>query len=138
MCPSYLTSARNAREDVLTTALGLASVLNFYSSSAGSVPANVGATPSSLNVLLASLPMSSAAAAAASGGVLTANAFTTDTSADATGTVTYARWSTSTGLAVIQFTAGSSVGNEIVFNSAAISSGAAVSVTSLTITEGNP
>lgn len=138
MCPSYISSLRSARMDDLTTYAGLAAVLNFYSSSAGSVPANVGATPSSLNVLLASLPLSSALAPAASSGVLTANAFTADTSADATGTVSYARLATSTGLATIQFTAGSSVGNEIVFNSASISSGATVSMTSLTITEGNP
>ncbi len=137
--PSYASSLRSAREDQITTLLGTVPVMKFYSSSAGSVPASVGATPSSLNVLLAQVPITSSNAfAAASSGVLTANAFTTESAADGSGTATYARFCTSTGLALIQFTAGSSVGNELVLNSAIISSGAAVAITSLTITEGNP
>lgn len=136
--PSYISSARSTRMDTLTTALGTVAVLKLYSSSAGSIPASVGATPSSLNVLLAQVAITSSNAfPAASSGVMTANAFTTESAADGSGTATYARFATSTGLAVIQFTAGSSVGNEIVLNSAVISSGAAVSVTSLTMTEGN-
>lgn len=137
--PSYISSLRSAREDQITTALGTVPVMKFYSSSAGSVPANVGATASSLNVLLAQVPITSSNAfAAASSGVLTANAFTTESAADGSGTATYARFCTSSGLAIQQFTAGSSVGNELVLNSATISSGAAVAITSLTITEGNP
>lgn len=136
---SYLSTLRSARMDQITTAIGTVGVFKFYSSSAGSVPANVGAVPSSLNVLLCQLSITSSNfAAAASSGVLTANAFTTESAADGTGTVTYGRMCTSTGLAVFQTTAGSSVGNEMVFNSASISSGSAVSITSLTITEGNP
>ncbi len=136
--PSYISSYRNIRMDALTTALGTLAVLKGYSSSAGSVPANVGATPSSLNVLLFQVAITSSNAfAASSSGLITANPFTTESAADGTGTATYARFTTSSGLAIVQFTAGSSVGNEIVLNSASISSGAAVSVTSLTITEGN-
>lgn len=135
--PSYVSSLRNARMDAVTTAVGLAGSLNFYSSSGTSVPASSSA-PIGSCTLLATCPQSSAFAAAASSGLLTANAFTTDSAADATGTCTFARMHTSTGQSVIQFSAGSSVGNEIVLNSASISSGAAVSITSLTILEGNP
>lgn len=137
--PSYASSLRNARMDLLTTGLATLPVLKIYSSSAGSIPANVGTTPSSLNVLLAQVAITSSNfAAAASSGLLTANAFTTESAADGTGTGTYARMTTSSGLALMQFTAGSSVGNEIVMNTASISSGAAVAVTSMTILEGNP
>ena len=136
--PSYLTADRNTRMDALTTALGTLPVMKFYSSSAGSVPASVNATASSLNVLLAQVAITSSNAfPASSSGLLTANAFTTESAADGTGTATYARFCTSGGTAHIQFTAGSSVGNELVLNSASISSGAAVAITSLTILEGN-
>jgi hypothetical protein len=136
--PSYDTTYRNTRMDALTTALGLLPVLKLYSSSAGSIPASVMTTPSSLNVLLAQVAITSSNfAPAASSGLLTANAFTTESAADGTGTATYARLCTSTGLAYAQFTCGSSVGNEIVMNTASVSSGAAVAVTSLTILEGN-
>ena len=136
--PSYTSSLRNARMDLLTTGLGTLAVMKFYSSSAGSVPANIGATPSSLNILLAQVAITSSNAfAASSSGLLTANAFTTESAADGTGTATYARFSTSSGYACIQLTAGSSVGNEMVLNSASISSGAAVAITSMTILEGN-
>ncbi len=136
--PSYLTTLRNTRMDSITTTLGTLPVMKFYGSSLGSIPASVNATPSSLNVLLAQVAITSSNAfPAAAAGLLTANAFTTESAADGTGTATYARFCTSTGLAVIQFTAGSSVGNEIVLNTASVSSGAAVSITSLTILEGN-
>ncbi len=136
--PSYDVTLRSSRMDLITTDLGTLPVVKFYSSSAGSIPANVGATASSLNVLLAQVAITSSNAfAAASSGLLTANAFTTESAADGSGTCTYARFTTSGGTAKIQFTAGSSVGNELVLNSAVISSGAAVSITSLTILEGN-
>lgn len=136
--PSYDTTVRSSRMDLITSALGTLPVLKLYSSSAGSIPATVGATASSLNVLLAQVAITSSNAfAAAVSGVLTANAFTTESAADGTGTASYARFTTSGGTAKVQFTAGSSVGNELVLNTASISSGAAVSVTSLTMTEGN-
>lgn len=135
---SYVSSLRNARMDQITTALGTVPILKLYSATAGSVPAGASATPSSLNVLLAQVSITSSNAfAAASAGLLTANAFTTESAADGTGTAQYGRFTTSSGLSIVQFTAGSSVGNELVLNSASISSGAAVAVTSLTILEGN-
>lgn len=136
--PSYVSSLRNARMDQITTALGTVPVLKIYSATAGSVPTGASVTASSLNVLLAQVPITSSNAfAAASSGLLTANAFTTESAADGTGTAQYGRFCTSTGLSIVQMTAGSSVGNELVFNSASISSGAAVAVTSMTILEGN-
>ncbi len=135
---SYVSSYRNIRMDALTTALGTVPVLKIYSATAGSVPTGASVTASSLNVLLAQISITSSNAfAAASSGLLTANAFTTETAADGTGTAQYGRFTTSSGLSIVQMTAGSSVGNELVFNSASISSGAAVAVTSMTILEGN-
>lgn len=137
--PSYISTMRSARMDQITTAIGTVGVMKFWSSSAGSIPANSSTVASSLNILLAQLSITSSNfAAAASSGLLTANAFTTESAADGTGTVTYGRMHTSSGLAIFQVTAGASVGNEVVFNTASISSGSAVSITSLTITEGNP
>ncbi len=136
---SYLTGLRNERMNQITTDLGTLAVMKFYSSSAGSIPASVNATISSLDILLAQVAITSSNAfGASSSGLITANAFTTESAADGTGTATFARFCTSGGTAQIQFTAGSSVGNEIVLNTASISSGAAVSITSLTILEGNP
>lgn len=136
--PSYASSLRNARMDTLTTGLGTVPILKLYSSSGTSIPAGSTSAIGS-NTLLAQCSITSSNfAAAASSGLLTANAFTTESAADGTGTCTFARMTTSSGLSLLQFTAGSSVGNEIVLNSAAISSGAAVAVTSLTLLEGNP
>lgn len=132
MALSYTTADRDARLDQLTTAIGTSGFLKIYS---GTPPANVGASLSG-NTLLAQLALSSAFAAAASAGVLTANAITQDSSADATGTATFFRITDSAGNAKIQGTVGTS-GADLNLNTVSIVSGAAVSVSSLTITEGN-
>jgi len=118
--------------DVETASIGSAGILKIYS---GSVPADVGASLGAA-VVLAQLTCGSPFAAGASGGVLTANAITTDSSADATGTATFFRITTSGGTAVIQGSVGTS-GADLNLNSTGISAGASVSVTSMTITEGN-
>ena len=133
MTLSYDTTDRNSRLGVMTTSIGNAGILKMYS---GTVPANVGATLSG-NTLLAQLTCGSPFAPAASGGVLTANAITTENSADATGTATFFRITDSSGNAKIQGSIGTS-GTDLVLNTTSIVAGAAVSVTSATITEGNP
>ena len=136
--PSYTSSLRNARMNQLVTDLATLPILSIYSSSAGSIPTGASVTASSLNILLAQIAITSSNfAPTASSGLLTANAFTTESAAPGTGTATYARLGTSTGSLEAQFTAGSSVGNECVLNTASISSGAQVAVTSFTILEGN-
>lgn len=86
-------------------------------------------------VLLAELRFNATSAPAASNGVLTFSAFTADSSANATGTASWFRALQSNGAsAVFDGTVGTGT-NDAVINSTAISSGAAVSVSSFTYTE---
>lgn len=88
------------------------------------------------NTLLAQCTFNATFAPAASGGVLTANAITGDSSADATGTATFARLFQSDGttaFADISVTA-TGGGGELQLSTTSIVSGVAVSITSFTIT----
>ena len=85
-------------------------------------------------VLLADLALGNPAFAAASAGSKAANAITQDSSADATGTATWASLLTSGNVRKMDMSAGTASVN-LVLNSAAIASGAAVSVSSLTISQ---
>lgn len=86
------------------------------------------------NTLLAELTMNATSFGAASGGVLTANAITSDSTADATGTATFARLLESDGTtAIADFSVGTS-GTEIILNTTSIVAGAQVSISSMTIT----
>ena len=88
-------------------------------------------------VLLAELtcsdPAFGAAADAAPGGRATANAVTSDASANATGTATWFRVVDSNGVAIFDGSVGTSSADMII-NSVSISSGAAVAITSWTFT----
>ncbi len=133
MSLSYTSTDRNTRMDAMTTSVGASGILKIYS---GTPPANVGASLSG-NTLLAQLTMNATFAPGSSGGVLTLNSITTESSADATGTATFFRMTTSGGTAKIQGTVGTS-GSDLNLNTTSIVAGAAVSVSSFTITEGNP
>lgn len=85
-------------------------------------------------VLLADLALGSTAFAAASSGSKAANSITQDSSADATGTATWASLLNSSNVRKMDMSAGTS-GANLNLNSVAISSGAAVSCSSLTITQ---
>lgn len=132
MAISLTTTLRNGTLDAITSAIGASGLLRVYD---GSVPANVG-TALGAQVLLATCPLSATSAPAASGGVLTFNAITNDSSADATGTATFFRLLTSGATAVAQGTVGTS-GADINFNTVSFVSGAAVAVSSLVFTAGN-
>lgn len=82
--------------------------------------------------ILAELALNATAFAAASGGSKTANAITADSSADATGTATWFSLLTSANVRVIDGTVGTATSN-LILNSVAISAGANVSVTSLSV-----
>lgn len=124
------TALRNARLDAITAAAGANAKLRLYS---GTRPATGGAT----TTLLAELTCGATFAAAASNGVLTLNAMTADSSADASGTATWARLVTSGGTHVMDMDVGTS-GSDLNMNSNVISAGAAVSITGATLTEANP
>lgn len=133
MTLSFSTTLRNARADVVTTVVGTSGKLRIYS---GTRPANPAAAIT--GTLLAELTTNASAfAAAASGGVLTANAITGDTTADATGTATHFRLFKSDGTtAVMDGDVGTS-GSDLNINTTAIVAGAAVTMSSLVLTESN-
>lgn len=121
---------RNARLDAITTFAGASAKLRIYS---GTRPATGGTA----TTLLAELTCGSTFAAAAAAGVLTLNAITQDSAADATGTATWARIVKSDGTThVLDCNVGTS-GSDINLNTTSIVTGAAVQVTSATITEAN-
>jgi hypothetical protein len=88
------------------------------------------------NTLLATLTLNATSFGAASAGVLTANAITSDSSADATGTATFARlWESDGTTPVADFSLATS-GSEVTVNSTSVVSGAVVSCSAMTITWG--
>jgi hypothetical protein len=125
------TSVRNAGLDTITAGIGSNGLLRIYD---GTQPTNPG-TALSGNTLLAELALSSTAAAGASGGVLTFSTITADSSANATGTQTWATLTTSGGTRIVDMSCGNGSGDLSL--SGTITLGGSVSVTSLTITDGN-
>lgn len=86
------------------------------------------------NTLLAELTMNSTSFGSAASGVLTANAITSDSSADATGTASFARLFESDGTTVVaDFSVGTS-GTEVVINTVSIVAAAVVSCSACTFT----
>lgn len=130
MALGYSGTLRNARLDQITTAVGASGLLRIYD---GTRPATGGAA----TTLLAQLTCNATFAPAASSQVLTLNAITADASADATGTATWFRITTSGGTAVIDGNVGTA-GSDLNFNTTSFVAGGNVSVSSFTITAGNP
>ena len=129
MALAFATTIRNTMLDRITTEVGASGFLRIYD---GTRPASGGTA----TTLLAELTCNATFAPAASGGVLTLNAITQDTSANATGTATWFRIVTSGGTFMVDGNVGTS-GSDLNLNTVSIVSAAAVSVTSFTITAGN-
>lgn len=132
MAAKYDTTTRNDQLAVLTTRIGNAGLLRIYS---GTRPANVAAAIT--GTLLAELTLGSPFAPAPSGGVLTANAVTGDTSANATGTATHFRIFQSNGTTAIMDGDVGTSGSDLNLTSTSIVATEPVNVTSLTVTRGN-
>jgi hypothetical protein len=130
MALGYVAALRNRQLDGITIEVGASGLLRIYS---GSRPATGGTE----TTVLAELTCNATFAPAASGGVLTLNAITADSSANATGTATWFRILTSGAVAKIDGDVGTS-GSDLNLNSTSITSGGTVSVTSFAITAGNP
>ena len=131
MTIAYAATIRNAMLDAVTTGAGSAALLRIYD---GARPATGGTA----TTLLAELTCNATFAPAASGGVLTLNAITQDASANATGTATWFRIVKSDGTThVLDGSVGTS-GSDLNLTTTSITAGQPVSVTSFTITEGNP
>lgn len=108
--------------------------LRIYDSTGGTgQPATVDTAIGS-QVLLAELRFSATASPAASNGVITFSALTADASANASGTASWFRAFKSDGTTAIWDGSVGTSGATLNLNSVAISSGAEVSVTSLTYT----
>lgn len=131
MTVGFVTGLRNARADAITTFAGNSGKLRIYS---GTRPATGGTA----TTLLAELTCNTTFAPAASGGVLTLNPITQDSSADATGTATWARLLKSDGTTIVLDCSVGTSAADIILNTTSIVAGAAVSVTSAVLTEGNP
>ena len=130
MALAFSTALRNAQADAVTTAAGSSALLRIYD---GTRPAT-GGTPTTK---LAELTCNATFAPAASAGVLTLNAITADSSADATGTATWFRLVKSDGTThVLDGNVGTS-GSDLNLNSTSIVATGTVSVSSATITIGN-
>ena len=111
---------------------GTAAVINIYD---GTPPANANAALSSNN-LLAQLTCSTTAfgaATTADPSVVTANAITSDSSADSTGTASFFRILTqNAGTVCAQGSVGTSAA-DMILNTTAITSGSTVSITAATV-----
>lgn len=124
-------AVRNSMLDTLRTAMDAgagAATCKIYT---GTQPANAD-TGLSGNTLLGTLTFTDPAAPGASSGTLTFSAITQDSSADATGTATWARIADSTGTTIFDCDAGTS-GTTIILNTASIVAGGPISITSATL-----
>jgi len=127
--PKFSNLTVNGEADFIGTALD-SGFIRIYD---GAQPATAD-TALSGQTLLAELTFGADAFPSAVAGVLTANAITSDSSANATGTAAWARLLKTDGTSVVMDgTVGTSAAN-VVINSTAISAGAVVSCSSLTIT----
>lgn len=133
MTISLSTATRNAKLDAITTIIGTSGLLRIYD---GTPPASANAALSS-NTLLAELALSATFAAGAASGALTASSITQDSSANATGTASFFRIYKSDGTTCIMQGTVNTSGGDLNLNTLSLVSGAAVSVTSFVLTEGN-
>lgn len=129
--PKRSNAAVNAAADAVSVLL-TNGYLRIYD---GSQPATAD-TAITTQVLLAELRFNASAAfGAASNGVATANAITSDTSANATGTATWFRALKSDGTTVVYDGSVGTSSADLVLSSVALAIGATVSVSSFTYTE---
>jgi len=115
--------------DDINTAIGASGLLRIYD---GTQPVDAD-TALGAQVMLAELPLSATALGSAAAGVATANAITADASANAAGTASWFSLLTSAGVRIVDGSVGTS-GADLNLNSVAITLGANVSVSALTLT----
>ncbi len=121
--------AVNAEADAFARLLDTGWLRIYDGTQAATADTAVGA-----QVILAELRFSATSAPAAAAGVLTFNAITSDTAANATGTASWFRCFKSDGTTAVYDGSVGTATSDLVLNSVAISSGAQVDVTSLTHT----
>jgi hypothetical protein len=124
----YATATRNSMMDAVRTNLAGGSIA-IYS---GTQPANAN-TALSGNTLLATLPLASPAGSASASGTFTFGTITSDSSADATGTASFARIFQSDGTTVVCDCDVGTSGATINLNTVSIVTGGTVALTSGTL-----
>ena len=122
MAVTYTTAVKNARLDAVTTAIG----------NAGKLEIGTDAMATTLAVFTLSSPADGGAGAA--NGILTFDMPKSDTNADDTGTATTARIVTSADLDIITGLTVGVTAEDIVLDSASITAGQTVTISSATIT----
>jgi len=131
MALGYSETLRNNMLDEITALAGTNAKLLIYN---GTRPATGGAA----TTLLAQLTCDATAfAAAASAGALTLNTIVQDSSADASGTASWFRITSSADVHVLDGDVGTS-GSDLNLTTTLITATQPVSITSFVITEGNP
>lgn len=133
MALAFAGTLRNNMLDQITSFAGNSGKLRIYTASRPATGAAIGA-----QTLLAELTFNATFAPAASGGVLTLNAIAQDAAADATGTAAWFRAVKSDGTTFVMDGDVGTSGSDLNLNTTSIVAGATVSVTSFTITAGNP
>lgn len=135
MAIGFSTAVRNAMMDAITTQAGSGALLCLYTGTRPATGGNI-----SGHTLLGTLTCGSPMAPAASGGVLTFNAIADDSSANNTGTCTWARLVKSDGTThIADFTVtATGGGGDITMNAVAISAGQLLQAATATMTAGNP
>lgn len=125
------TGGRNGATDTLLALLnvgGLSGSLKVYT---GAAPTHCSDAAS--GTLLATLPLSVTSFGASSGGTATANAITSDTSIDSSGTAGYFRFLSSAGTVILQGSVGTS-GAELNFDSINFVAGGTCACSAFTVT----
>lgn len=131
MALALSTTVRNSMLDAITTAIGASGKLRIYD---GTRPASGG----SATTLLAELGIANPAAGSASSGVLTFTVPMTDSSANATGTATWARIVDGSSTFIADFDVSNTAGSgELKLVTTSIVATQPVEVSSFTITAGN-
>lgn len=130
MAMGFAIALRNARLDAITTFAGGSCKLRIYD---GVRPATGGTA----TTLLAELICNATFAPAAASGVLTLNAITSDSAADATGTATWGRIMKSDGTTHVADGSVGTSGTDFIIATTSIVANAIVSCSAATITEAN-
>lgn len=135
MTMQYSVAVRNARLDVVESAIGTSAILRIRT---GAPPVNCGAADS--GTVLAAVNLPSDWMAAASGGSKSKSGTWQDLSADANGTAAHFRVYDSGGTVChIQGTVGlSGSGADMIVDNTNFAAGQVFTVTNLTLTAGNP
>ena len=126
-------ATRNATLDAIKTRIDAGSGAGTLKVYSGTIPTNANTAIGS-QVLLGTLTFSDPSAPAASGGVLTFSAITSDGSADATGTIGWARIADSDGTTIMDVSAGTGSGVVLQFNTLAVTIGGPIACSAFTIT----